>query len=112
VQLLLALATVLSTDAAIGLHASRELGSFAVALGVGLLLAAWQPERASGLLPVVAALAACLTATALVDVLSARITAVGESVHAVELLGLGFVWIVTRSTHDSAATATTAARGT
>lgn len=103
VQLVLALATVLSTEAAVGLHASRELGSFAVGLGVGFLLAAWRPERASGLLPVVAALAACLTATALVDVLSARTTAAGESVHAVELLGLAFVWVLTRSTSGGGA---------
>ena len=37
---------------------ARELGSFDVALAVGLLLAAWQPARRWGLFPVVAALGA------------------------------------------------------
>lgn len=111
VQLVLALATVLTAETAVGSHASRELGSFAVALGVGFLLAAWQPRRASGLLPVVAALAACLTVTGLVDVLSADATAVGESVHAVELLGLAFVWILTRSSWGGGARRTATVAG-
>ncbi len=40
-----------------GDHQSRHLGTFGVALGIGLLWAAWQPERAIGLVPLAGALA-------------------------------------------------------
>ena len=47
----------LGDDPGATVHVARELGSFDVALAVGLLVAAWQPARAWGLLPVAAALA-------------------------------------------------------
>ena len=58
-QLVLAApALLLGEDAGATVHVARELGSFDVALAVGLLVAAWQPARAWGLLPVIAALGA------------------------------------------------------
>ncbi|MDQ7993536.1 MAG: SDR family NAD(P)-dependent oxidoreductase, partial [Propionicimonas sp.] len=49
-------------------RAATELGSFDVALGIGLLWAAWQPRRALGLLPMVVALAGTMVVTATIDI--------------------------------------------
>ena len=58
-QLVLAApALLLGEDTGATVHVARELGAFDLALAVGLLVAAWQPARAWGLLPVVAALGA------------------------------------------------------
>jgi hypothetical protein len=44
-------ALLLGEDTGATIHVAREVGSFGVALAVGLLVAAWQPARAWGLLP-------------------------------------------------------------
>src|SRR5262249_20609886 len=52
VQILIALpALILGEDAGLPAHTARHLGSFAVALGIGFLVAAWRPERVGGVLP-------------------------------------------------------------
>jgi predicted anti-sigma-YlaC factor YlaD len=79
-----------------GIHVAHESGSFDVAVAIGLLLVAWQPWRAGGLLPVVATLAACLLATALVDVAAGREQLSAELHHGSDLLGLGLLWMVAR----------------
>ena len=95
VLLLLALpALVLGDDAGASVHVAHELGSFHLALAVGFLVAAWRPERAAGVLPVVAVLAACLTVTGVVDVAAVRTPAVTETHHLLHLLGLGLVWLL------------------
>lgn len=92
-QLVLALpALLLGQDAGAPVHVARELGSFDAALAVGFVLAARRPARAAGLLPVVAALAACLVATAGLDVAAGRTPAVGETIHLLDLIGLGLLW--------------------
>ena len=48
-------ALILGDDAGLPTHVARHLGSFSLALGVGLLVVAFRPDRASGVLPVVAA---------------------------------------------------------
>lgn len=96
-QLLLALpAVLLGEDPGASIHVARELGSFDVALGVGLLWAAWQPRRAAGLLPMVAALAGTMVVTALLDVGRGEAPFGGEAHHVLDLLGLGFLWALTR----------------
>jgi predicted anti-sigma-YlaC factor YlaD len=85
-----------------GIHVAHESGSFDVALAIGLLVVAWQPWRAWGLLPVVATLAACLLATACVDVLAGRERVTAELHHSSELLGLGLVWLVGRMARRTA----------
>lgn len=45
-------ALVLGDDAGLPTHVARHLGSFSLALGVGLLVVAWRPDRAAGVLPV------------------------------------------------------------
>lgn len=87
-------ALVLGDDAGLPVHAARHIGSFDLALAVGFLFAAWRPSRVAGLLPVVTALVACLVATSLLDVLDGRTGAVGETQHAVEVVGLVAAWLL------------------
>ena len=95
-QLVLALpAVLLGEDPGASIHVARELGSFDVALGVGLLWAAWQPRRAAGLLPMVAALAGAMALTALLDVARDEAPFAGEAHHLLDLAGLGLLWALT-----------------
>ncbi len=97
-QLVLALpALVLGHDPGASLHVAREMGSFDVALGVGLLVAAWQPARANGLLPFAAALAGTLMLTAALDVADGRVPIVGEAHHVLDVAGLALLWLLTKS---------------
>jgi len=80
-------------------HTARHLGSFAVALGIGFLVAAWRPDRVGGVLPLTAALVLCLLLTSGIDVASSRTNALGElGGHATELVGLGLLWLLARET--------------
>jgi predicted anti-sigma-YlaC factor YlaD len=96
-QLILALpALVLGESMGASVHIARELGSWDVALAVGLLYAAWRPARAAGLLPFAAALAATLFFTAALDVASGRQSALSESHHLLELIGLALLVVLAR----------------
>lgn len=77
-------------------HLTRELASWSIALAVGLLVAAWQPNRARGMLPIGLALAAGLTLVAVVDIATGQAAGTGESVHALELAGVGLLWLLSR----------------
>lgn len=77
-------------------HVARELGSFDVALAIGLLLAAWQPARAWALFPVVAALALVMGGTAVLDVVRGTATSLGEAHHVLDLAGVSVLWLVAR----------------
>ena len=70
-QLVVALPELLTGTDGSSVHATRELGSWSVALAVGFLIAAWQPARARGMLPLGAALAGVLSLGAVVDVVAA-----------------------------------------
>jgi predicted anti-sigma-YlaC factor YlaD len=92
-QLLLALPMlVLGGDAGSALHTTRELGAFALALAVGMLVVAWQPRRAGGLLPMAAALAAGLVITGVADMVSGHSPVVAEAPHLLELVGVLLLW--------------------
>ena len=98
-QLVLAVpALVLGDDPGATVHVARELGSFDVALAVGLLVAAWQPARAWGLLPVVAALGLVLVGTAVLDVVDGTAETFGEVHHLLDLAGVVLLWLVARPT--------------
>jgi predicted anti-sigma-YlaC factor YlaD len=71
-------ALLLGEDAGATVHVARELGSFDVALAIGLLVAAWQPLRAWGLFPVAAALGLVMVGTALLDVVDGTASLSGE----------------------------------
>lgn len=89
-------ALLLGDGGGAAVHTARELGSFDVALAVGLLVAAWQPERAWGLLPVVGALALVISGTAALDLARGDATSLGEAHHLLELAGVVLLWIVAR----------------
>ena len=94
---------LLGEDAGASVHVARELGAFDVALGVGLLVAAWQPARAWGLLPVAAALALGMAVTAVGDVIDGTATTVGEVHHLLELASLVLLWLVAREARGTVA---------
>ena len=89
-------ALLLGSDADLPVHAARHLGSFDIAVAVGFLFAAWRPARIPGLLPVVAALVACLVASSLLDVAAGNTGALGEAHHATEFAGLAVLWLLGR----------------
>jgi predicted anti-sigma-YlaC factor YlaD len=95
VQLALALPTLLGAltgTGGVGLHASREMASFDVAVAVGFLLAAYRPQRALSYLPVALVLAGCLAATSLID-LARGVTVAGHEVgHLVAVAQVGLLW--------------------
>ena len=96
-QLVLAApALLLGEDVGATVHVARELGSFDVALAIGLLVAAWQPARAWGLLPVIAALGFVMAGTAVLDVVRGTASGLGEAHHVLDLAGLALLWWVAR----------------
>jgi predicted anti-sigma-YlaC factor YlaD len=95
-QLVLAGPALFGDDPGATVHVAREVGSFDVALAIGLLVAALQPARAWGLLPVAAALAAVMCGTALLDVADGRVSSVGEAHHLLDLAGVAFLWLVAK----------------
>lgn len=91
---LLNLPRLLGSGPATQLHDERHLGAFGLALGAGLLWAAVRPERAIGLVPLAGALAAAMAVSAAVDLAAERATALGESYHLLEVLGLVLLWVL------------------
>jgi predicted anti-sigma-YlaC factor YlaD len=89
-------ALVFGSDAHLPVHAARHIGSFDVAVAVGLLFAAWRPWRIAGLLPVVAALVTCLVASTMLDVAAGNTAALSESQHVVAIAGLAVLWLLRR----------------
>lgn len=87
---------VSGSDVGLSVHAARHLGSFDVALAVGFFFVAWRPARAMGLLPVVAALVACIVGTAVLDAFAGRTDALAEAHHATEIAGLALIWLLGR----------------
>jgi len=78
-------------------HVARHLGAFALALAIGLLYAAWRPHRAFGLLPFAVALVVTTGISAVLDVAGGNRSALSESVHVTELLGLVLLWMIAGS---------------
>jgi predicted anti-sigma-YlaC factor YlaD len=94
-QLVLALPElVFGLDAGTPAHLARHAGSLGTALAIGLLYAAWRPARAVGLLPIAAALAACMVVTAVADIVDGRAHALGEGTHVLELAGVALLWLL------------------
>ena len=81
-------------------HAARHAGSFALALGVGFLYAAWRPRRSAASLVVAGALVVCLTLASVLDVASGRGAALSETAHMPELIGLVAAWLLMRETSE------------
>lgn len=97
IQLVTSIPALLGFDAGLPVHAARHIGSFEVALAVGFFSAAWRPRRAVGMLPIIAALVVCLLASSIIDVASGTSPFAPESQHAIDLFGLGLVWLLTQA---------------
>lgn len=69
-------------------HLGRDLAVFDLALGVGFLLAAWKPDRAAGLLPLVAVLAVFDLLVGITNVVAGAATVVGELPHLLPLMAV------------------------
>jgi predicted anti-sigma-YlaC factor YlaD len=95
-KLVLAAPALFGQDPGATVHVAREIGSFDIALAVGLLVAALQPARAWGLLPLAASLAAVMAGTAVLDVSDGRISTVGQAHHLLDLAGVVLLWMVAR----------------
>jgi predicted anti-sigma-YlaC factor YlaD len=95
-QLVLAVPALLGDDRGATVHIAREIGSFDIALAVGLLVAAWQPARAWGLLPLAAALVFVMAGSSALDVVDGRASALGECKHLLDVAGVAFLWLVAR----------------
>lgn len=78
-------------------HIARHVGASALALAIGLLYVAWRPHRASGLLPLVAALMATTLLSTALDTASGDRSPLSEAVHVVELVGMILLWMVAGS---------------
>jgi predicted anti-sigma-YlaC factor YlaD len=94
-------ALLLGSDAGLPVHTARHLGSFDIAIAVGFLFAAWRPARIPGLLPVVAALVACLVGSSLLDVIAGNTGALSEGHHAIDFAGLAVLWLLSRGVASS-----------
>lgn len=110
-QLVIALpALVFGSDPGTTVHVARELGSWDIALSIGLLYAAWKPERAPGLLPFALALAGTLIVTSVLDMTTGHTSLLSESPHLFSLIGVMLLtvlsstnwWSVQRATPEPA----------
>lgn len=90
-------ALILGHTGGMDAHMSRHLGAFGVALAIGFAFAAWKPHRAFGLLPLVAALVVTMVASTAFDVLDGGRSALAESAHTTELVGLALLWMIAGS---------------
>jgi len=97
VQVALAAPPLFGSVSGTSVHVAREVGSFDLAIGVGLLVVAWQPRRAAGLLPMVTALVGALVFTAALDVATGRVSLGAETPHVLDLIGLAALWLLARS---------------
>ena len=68
-------------------HVAHELGSFNVAVAVGLLLATLRPRLATGMLPIVAIIAGLLLLTAGTDLATNRTQLSDETPHLLQIAG-------------------------
>lgn len=93
-ELTLALPGLLVGVGAASIHDARHLGSFGVAIAVGLLYVSWRPGRAFGILPIVTTLALTMLLSAVIDVASNRATTIGEAHHVLEMAGPVLVWML------------------
>ncbi|MDQ1629355.1 MAG: copper transport protein [Actinomycetota bacterium] len=75
-------------DQAAPVHLARELGSFGVAVSLGLLVAAAWPSLAAGSLPVLAASGGLLAVTAGLDIAAGRADAIAELPHLLPSVGV------------------------
>jgi predicted anti-sigma-YlaC factor YlaD len=95
-QIVLGLPALVAGGGAGDVHDSRHLGAWAVAFGVGLLLAAFRPSHARSLLPVAVTLLVAVAATTVADLVAGQRSAGAEAIHALEAVGVVLLALVAR----------------
>jgi len=100
-QACLAIPALLGSDGGAPIHIAHEQGAWALALAVALLAVAIQPGRAAALVPFVAALAAGLALTMVIDIAAGRTQAAAEAPHGLAFLGFGMLWLLSRQTRQA-----------
>lgn len=95
-QLVVSWPGVLLHDGHASVHLAHQLTAWDMGLAVGFLVAALLPARAWGMLPLATVLVACMVVTSVVDAVSGHALLGRELVHALELAGLGVVWVLAR----------------
>lgn len=95
-QLVLIVPTMLTEHGTAGTHVAHDLDTWAVAFAVGLLVVAWQPDRARGLFPMAAAFAAITLVMVGTDLAAGRVASTAEAPHLLELVGVLFVALAAR----------------
>jgi predicted anti-sigma-YlaC factor YlaD len=74
------------------IHTGTELAAVDLAIGAGLLLAAWRPAKATGLVPVLAVLAVATLVGGVADLAAGRVTLGSEAFHLFDAVGAFLVW--------------------
>lgn len=95
VQLVLALPALLELVGP-DVHLGRDLAALQLALGVGFLVAAWQPSRTAGLLPVASVVVVVTLVTGSVDVATGTASLAAEAGHLSEIAGVVALWALHR----------------
>lgn len=93
-ELVFAVVGGVSGTAATSVHGTQHLGAFAAAVAAGLLLVAWRPARAFGVLPIILALAVAIPVFAVIDWMNGELSVVGGLHHLAQVLGLALVWVL------------------
>ncbi len=87
------------------MHYARHIGVFSAALAIGLVIAAWQPARAQGLLPVLAVVVVGLAWSCFDDLIAGRSVPGSALAHAANVAGLASVWMLARTSPTDAVSA-------
>jgi predicted anti-sigma-YlaC factor YlaD len=95
-QLVVAAPELLNRTAEHG-HVTRHLGGWDVAFSIGLLVAAVQPWRARGLLPMATAVAGVMLVTGGIDAVSGGTPGMAEATHLLEVCGVAVLWAISRA---------------
>ncbi len=82
-------------------HLARHSSTWSLALGIAILVVAWQPSRARGLLPFALVAAVVTVVAAAVDVSAGAAAAADESTHLVEVLAVVLLWMEARRASNS-----------
>ena len=98
VQVAAAIPLLLGHGDMMHMHYARHIGVFSAALAIGLLVAAWQPVRARGLLPVLAVVVLGLAWSCFDDLLAGRSVPGSAIAHAANVAGLAAVWMLAHTT--------------
>jgi predicted anti-sigma-YlaC factor YlaD len=79
-------------------HLAHEIGSFSLAIAIGLALAAYRPRLAAGMLPIVGIIAGLLLLTAGTDLALGRTTLTDEFPHLLDMAGFLLLWRLAKVT--------------